>query len=224
MMIHCRNPIEFHSAIMDVVLEQLGKLSGQRKLSIALSGGETPVSFYSFLGNTTKVDLGEIDFFWSDERHVHKDSVRNNYSSFLKHISDPAKIKKSHPIDTTLSHIECAKSYHGIIKAYLNDYRLSGLDLCFLGFGLDGHVASLFKREDFQNEGNDLVVATNHKKNDPRISFSMNLINSSGKRIILAKGKEKLGFINMYLNGSLPDECPLAHIKMRNTHFIYCDS
>jgi len=73
--------------------------------------------------------------------------------------------------------------------------RIPDFDLCILGFGEDGHTASLFPKHSALKSKSSAVAITNSPKFPPnRISSSLTKLNLSRYKIAIAcrKGKDKV--------------------------------
>jgi 6-phosphogluconolactonase/glucosamine-6-phosphate isomerase/deaminase len=142
------------------------------KGNVALSGGNSPMELYRYL-NTNLVN--KCSFWLADERIIHRESDYSNWKN----------------ISTAMPNFE------------LNEFSNlpESLDFCCLGFGDDGHFASIF--EDFTNWKNPKkFVYTKAKAPYPvknRISLSPLYIKSSKAIwVFLIGNKEHI--LNNFLN------------------------
>ena len=89
---------------------------------------------------------------------------------------------------------------------YLDDNLLKNknysFDILILGFGTDGHIASIFPQNDVCSfETKNLFITKNKKNGFKRISMKMNILKTSNKTIIISYGQEKFKVLkNQKLN------------------------
>jgi 6-phosphogluconolactonase len=129
------------------------KLSeSNKRINIAISGGNSPLYFYRRLANfnsisLNKIDWGKIHLFWVDERCVSANNQESNYGManrlFLRAIDIPGE--NIHRIQGEKIPSEEALRYSEVLKSYVplrNNFP--SFDWIFLGLGEDGHIASIF--------------------------------------------------------------------------------
>ena len=69
------------------------------------------------------------------------------------------------------------------------------IDICVLGIGEDGHVASLFEKEIQHSVSSRLVIVKKKEEDYFRLSLSLDYISSSKKIILLVNNKKKLNIV-----------------------------
>jgi len=124
-------------------------LKQQDRITLALSGGNTPKSLHLLLASEAyrhKIDWSKLHFFFGDERFVPFNDERNNakmaFDTLLNHV--PVQPEQIHIMQT--EHITpeaSAAAYEKILHQYFNEQPFS-FDLVLLGMGDDGHTLSLF--------------------------------------------------------------------------------
>ena len=151
---------------------------------IVLSGGSTPMSFYK--------RLSEIDIKWSnyeitlsDERDVEILDPLSNEGS-IKAIINNNSFNRSF-----ISLVkEGAQSKLDLIKSY---------DLCILGMGDDGHIASIFPNMSNLSEAlhhkSSLINLNDGYPDVSRLTMTLNEINKSKQIILLIKGEKKFNLL-----------------------------
>ncbi len=172
----------------------LKKLSENKKsISIALSGGSTPLPILEILKDY-KLNWEYFNFFMVDERIVSISSLSSNYGNiekvFFRHInsSSYSMIKENYSIK------ECAIIYEKLVcsKIPLGENNFPVFDLILLGIGDDGHTASLFPNTSGLNEIKKAVIKNSVPQlNTHRISLTYPVLLNASKIIILAKGVVK---------------------------------
>ena len=86
------------------------------------------------------------------------------------------------------------------------------MDVCILGLGFDGHVASLFPMHwNWQETRAAIAVADSPKPPAERVSFSMAFINSSDQVWIIASGKIKAAAAKAVLEADT--SLPAGHVE-----------
>src|SRR6185437_2685135 len=106
-----------------------------------LSGGSTPRSLYTILGETRDLPWDRVELFLGDERFVPQDHPDSNFrmvrETLLAHGVRPGAV---HPIATDGTLEEGVARYDALLRC-IKAQPLFDLDL--LGLGEDGHIASL---------------------------------------------------------------------------------
>lgn len=173
----------------------------KKKLSIAFSGGKTPIKFFRLLAEED-INWNNINIFLVDERWVPLDNPNSNYCILnmflLKHLTIPEK--NIHPINYSPSIEKSREKYEkSLLKYFKGDIIF---DLMFLGVGNDGHTASIFE-EDEVNFVEDVIVTSSRRHPYRRISLGMNVINGAKRKIFLM-GPEKISIIEASFLKNLP--------------------
>ena len=169
------------------------------KVSIALSGGSSPVALYE--------GLSSIDLEWArirvtliDDRLVAADHDDSNQKLVRK----------------TLLHGKAGKAQF----IGLQEWREGHFpDIAILGMGKDGHFASLFPEmmddaRAFDPAADPAIINTAPMGNPlyPRITMNLSMILAIPHRVLMVVGKEKRAVLNAALNGAdLPITRLLAH-------------
>lgn len=180
---------------LDLVLEKLKAALAARDLAtIALSGGSTPKPLYEALA-TQDLPWEKIHVFWGDERYVpptHPDSNEGMArQAWLDRVPIPAA--NIHPMPTDEADpAVAAKKHEQQLQAFFHtaDGELPTLDVILLGIGDDAHTASLFPHTDALKV-RDRLVTVGNKDGQPRITFTVPLINQSRCVIFILAGTSK---------------------------------
>jgi 6-phosphogluconolactonase len=185
---------EFDSFSAEFLHNTLKTLSKNKKnISIALSGGSTPLPILSIL-REYKLNWGYFNFFMVDERNVSISSSSSNYGNIEKVFFKYVNSSNHSMINDNYSIEDCAINYEKLIysKIPVGENNLPVFDLILLGIGDDGHTASLFPETKGLNESKKLVIKNSVSQlNTMRITLTYPVILNASKIIILAKGTAK---------------------------------
>ena len=183
---------DFYSARF--LYHTLKTLSENKKnISIALSGGATPLPILSLLKDY-ELNWEYFNFFMVDERNVLTSNPSSNFGNiekvFFKNINSFGypMINENYSIE------DCVINYEKLMcsKIALSKNCLPVFDLILLGIGDDGHTASLFPDTKGLNESKKVVIKNSVPQLDTeRITLTYPVILNASKIIILAKGAAK---------------------------------
>ena len=181
------------SALLEAGLSKFGEVS------IALSGGSSPVALYEGL-SSLDLDWMHVSVTLIDDRLVPADHFDSNQklvrSTLLRGKAQMAKFIR------------------------LQDWQATHFpDIAILGMGTDGHFASLFPAMMNDERAFDLAadpaVITTAPMGNPlyaRITMNLSMILAIPNRVLMVVGEEKEAVLNAALNGEdLPITRLLAH-------------
>jgi len=190
-----------------------------RHLNIALSGGNTPRTFFSVLGTrfSENTEWKNVDFFWSDERCVNPDDKESNYNVAKEYFFDKVKIPafRIHRIRGEDDPEKEAVRYSELIKKKV-PLRLGFpvFDIIFLGLGKDGHIASIFPGDErVLNSVKICEVAIHPETGQKRITLTLPVINNANRVIFLVSGKDKAEIVTEILNDQLSKHYPAGRVN-----------
>ena len=205
---------DFESYSAEFLYKTLKTLSENKKnISIALSGGSTPLPILSLLKDY-ELNWEYFNFFMVDERNVSISSSSSNYGNIEKVFFRDVNSSSHSMINDNYSIEECAINYEKLIclKIPLGENNLPIFDLILLGIGDDGHTASLFPGTKGLNESKKLVIKNSVPQlSTERITLTYPVILNASKIIILAKGAAKDEILNEIKIGK-GDHFPIARI------------
>ena len=163
-------------------------LADKKVFHIALTGGPLGTEFAEKLVELMNGagELTGLHIWFSDERFDTADSPLRNSRPVRDGLKNASvTVHEVGSTDGGLNVYEAADSY----KTQLRGVKM---DLCILGLGFDGHVASLFP-EHWSSQATDAAIAVVDSPKPPaeRVTFSMAFINSSEQVWIIASGKIK---------------------------------
>ncbi|MEQ9666772.1 6-phosphogluconolactonase [Coleofasciculus sp. G2-EDA-02] len=179
----------------DVVLTKIQEaIQRSGRCTLALAGGGTPKPLYEALA-TQNLPWDKLHIFWGDERYVPADHPDSNQKmarqAWLDHVDIlPTNI---HPIPTDGESPEADASKH---DAQLGEFfglaagEFPEFDVILLGIGDDAHTASLFPHTQALQVC-DRRVTVGNKDGQPRITFTVPLINQAHCVMFLVAGAGK---------------------------------
>jgi 6-phosphogluconolactonase len=140
----------FAAAAAFVVRQGIEAVRVRDRFLLVISGGTTPLPLFRLLAAppySDQLPWAQTHVFWADERMVPPGDEASNYGqawqAWLQHVPIPAE--QVHPIDGTLSPAVAADDYANRLASLASGGDgWPRFDLVLLGFGADGHTASLF--------------------------------------------------------------------------------
>jgi 6-phosphogluconolactonase len=177
------------------------KFNAAKMMTIALSGGSTPALLFRELAlYSRRPDWGWVKIFWSDERMVPPDHPQSNYGLAKRLLFDELPIPPQNifRMPGEIPTEEAAKKYAALIKQEIpaGENGLPQFDWIFLGLGEDGHTASLFPGADSLLITDKICIAVSHPgSGQPRLTFTLPLINQAKRIIFLVTGASKSGVV-----------------------------
>jgi 6-phosphogluconolactonase len=187
-----------------------------RTPQVALTGGRIATRAYERLGSegrSSAVDWSRLGLWWGDERFVPADDDDRNARQALTALSAlPLDLERVHPMpaaDDGLDLDAAAEAY----DAELGDVAF---DICLLGMGPDGHVASLFpEHPSSYAEGRVVGVRSSPKPPPERISLTLEVINRSAEVWFSVTGADKAAAARLAFSGAGPIQVPAAGVRGR---------
>jgi 6-phosphogluconolactonase len=175
---------------------------------IALTGGTLGGQFAEALVeklNTSAKDLKGLHIWFSDERFDTADSpLRNSQPVRTGLTNTSVLVHEVKSTDDGVNVIEAAAAYEA-------ELREITMDICILGLGPDGHVASLFPNHwDATITGRAIPIVDSPKPPLQRVSFSMDFINKSDQVWIIATGEAKAPAVTQILEAD--HSIPAGHV------------
>jgi len=187
----------------------------------ALSGGRTPIDFYTMLSASKNRLLWEkTHIFLVDERFVPATDEESNYRLMRECLLNHVNIPKNnvHRINTEEVTLEmAAEIYEKEIRNFFNIEvdRIPEFDLIMLGIGEDGHTASLFPGSSSLKEKQRLtipVIAV--KPPHKRISLTLPVLTNAQRIIFLVTGSEKARIVREIVEES-ESRLPASLVRRR---------
>ena len=180
---------------LDLILEKIQTALTERDtFSIALSGGSTPKPLYEAMA-AQDLPWNKIHIFWGDERYVPPDHPDSNEGMARQAWLDRVPIPPDniHPMPTDEADpATAAQRYDQHLHQVfgVQSSEIPSLDVILLGMGDDGHTASLFPHTEALQVCDRLITVGN-KDGQPRITFTIPLINRARNVIFVVAGASK---------------------------------
>lgn len=180
---------------LDVVLSQIQTaIASQGYCTLALAGGGTPKPLYEALAQQI-LPWDQLHIFWGDERYVppnHPDSNQGMArQAWLNQVPIPAE--NIHPMPTEAGNPQVdAQQHEQELQTFfqLAPGEFPQFDLILLGIGDDAHTASLFPHTPALGV-RDRLITVGDKDGQPRITFTIPLINQARCVLFLVAGASK---------------------------------
>ncbi|MEM6450787.1 MAG: 6-phosphogluconolactonase [Cyanobacteria bacterium P01_D01_bin.105] len=196
----------------------------QGRVTIALSGGSTPKPLYESM---VKANLPweKIFVFWGDERYVPHDHEKSNFrmtsEAWLNRVPIPAE--NVFPVPTNAGDpAEDAAKYEEMIRAFfqMNANGIPAIDFVLQGMGDDGHTASLFPNTEALDVRDRLVTVGNHD-GEPRLTFTVPVINHGQKIVFLIAGANKQAAVaKVFAEDADNYQYPSRFIQIASPHWL----
>ncbi len=191
-----------------MVLGRSGKAA--RRISVALSGGDTPRPTLSALSSEpyrSRFPWDLVHIFQVDERWVPPGDASSNQRMLRETLVSRAPVPPGHfhPVDTSLPDPrEGGRKYGETLRRAFPGTAggFPRFDAVLLGLGADGHTASLFPGSPVLDEQTAWVAtAEGGDPPVPRITLTLPVLNASSHVIFLVSGKEKASVLDTVLTG-----------------------
>lgn len=185
---------------------------------LAVPGGRSPGAMLTALaGICTPFVRARLHLLLVDERAVPRGHAeRNDHAALAAWSAGGAPPAAVHAMPAESPDLAAAAAAYG---ADLR--RLSAgdgvIDVCLLGVGEDGHVASLFPRHPGLAELDDCIAIEDSPKPPPRrLSLSLPTVSRARSRLVLCLGGAKAWVHRTWLAGPDP-ACPASLLPRRDT-------
>ena len=182
-----------------------------RTPQVCLTGGGIATKAYARLAadGPGDVDWSRVSLWWGDERFVATGDADRNADGTLGVLRGPLRLDDAyvHVMPTSDAGLDLDEA----AAAYATELGSTVFDVCLLGMGPDGHVASLFPGHPGVGEPGTVIAVRNSPKPPPdRISVTMDVINRSRQVWFCVSGAEKAEAVAQGVLGTGPDPVPAA--------------
>jgi len=207
-----------------LVLQLAGAQALRGSASVVLTGGRTGIEVLEQVRaapGRDDVDWSAVDFFWGDDRFVGKSHPDRNELQARRALLDHLEVDAArvHPMEASDGRHgadagACARAY----RQLLAERQIEGeplFDICLLGIGEDGHVASLFPGLDAVQERALTALSVHGSPKPPptRITLTLPALCQSRQVWLLATGVSKADAVARVLAGATAVEVPAAGVR-----------
>jgi 6-phosphogluconolactonase len=179
-----------------------------------------------------RVDWSRVHVWWSDERFVALDDAERNEKQAREALLDgidipAANIHAMASSDDGDDLDAAAERYAAELARFPQDDGTPwpSFDICFLGVGPDGHIASLFpdRPEILITDRVAVAVRDSPKPPPERISLTRPVINGSRRVWLVLAGGDKAAALGLALAGASYASVPVAGAKGRRRTIFFVD-
>lgn len=179
-----------------IVAGTLKQTADGQRVTIALSGGSTPVRMHELLAGIDGIDWSQVHVFWGDERTVPPDHDESNFRMARETLLDRVEIPSQniHRMRGEIDPEQAANEYEQELREVFGTGRteVPRFDIVVLGMGADGHTASLFPGTSALTERDRLAVANEVPQLDTvRITLTFPVLNAARQVLFLVAGADK---------------------------------
>lgn len=185
---------------------------GDHVPQVALTGGRIATKAYQRLaadGAAAAVDWSRVELWWGDERFVAVADDDRNDKATLEVLTSalPLDPERIHPMPAS----DQGHDLDAAAAAYAAELGDTVFDICLLGMGPDGHVASLFPgHPSAQATGRVIAVRESPKPPPDRISLTLQVIDESAEVWFVVSGTDKADAARLALVGGGAEPVPAA--------------
>ena len=228
------DPAGVADAIGRRLVRKLGSWTGSGRLvHISLTGGSTGIASLRAAADRADggIDWSRTHFWWSDERFVPRADPERNALQAREALLDriavpPGNIHEMAASDDGMDLDDAADAYARELAQFGSGTQpWPVFDLCLLGVGPDGHIASLFPDRPEVRVTDAAVVPVRESPKPPpeRISLTRPVINSSQRVWLGLTGADKASALGLILAGASYASVPAAGAKGIRRTFAFVD-
>ncbi|MBT4922853.1 MAG: 6-phosphogluconolactonase [Rickettsiales bacterium] len=195
-------------------------IEARGEFNLMLSGGNTPIRFYNYLlvaEDLELIDWAQVNIFFSDERYVDQSSDDNNCKQAREHFLDKLTTRNIFDFKTDLSPEAAAQDMSDRTKKHfaLGDGEVPAFDFCFLGFGEDGHFASIFPEVPLDEIGEEICYSRFiDKLKKHRLTFSLKVMHNAKALVFIVSNANKKRLMEDL--GSRAQKLPIDYLESHN--------
>jgi 6-phosphogluconolactonase len=212
------------NALADKFFSHITALCGMKnKVSIALSGGNTPLQLFKRIASVRpdsnkSPDWNKVHIFWCDERCVPPHHPESNFGMANRYLLRALQISESniHRIrGENKPEEEVIRYSEEIRKQVTMKNAIPVFDWIFLGVGDDGHTASIFP-DQLTLLYTDAIcaVAVHPQSGQQRITLTGKTLNNAGLITFMVTGHSKSNRMKEIIRDEPAAKlCPARYIK-----------
>ena len=202
-----------------VIAEAAREATGTRgRFAFAMSGGRTPWAMLGLLA-AKQVPWASVHVFQVDERVAPSGDPDRNLThleaSFLAHA--PLQREQVHPMPVEISDLStAAESYSAALRELCGTPPV--LDLVHLGFGPDGHTASLVPSDPVLEVADRFVSVTGVYQGHRRMTLTYPALDHARRVLWVVTGKDKAQALARLSSGDF--SIPAGRVRQNNAWVI----
>lgn len=230
------DPAALAESVAARLVNRLTKLTTDRtQVHVSLTGGtmgSTVLAAVKHHPRRDRIDWSRVHFWWSDERFVPRDDADRNEKQAREALLNalelpPENIHAMAASGEDLGLDAAAERYAEELAAFPQEDGTPwpAFDICFLGAGPDGHIASLFpdRPEILITDRAAVGVRESPKPPPNRISLTRPVINGSQRVWLVLAGTDKASALGLALAGASYASVPVAGAKGRKRTVFFVD-
>lgn len=197
-----RTPYELATSMAGRLAQRLVELQATKKrVHLALTGGATAGLLYEALATlvqATALDPAKLELWWTSERYVPTTDQQRISTRALSLLARTMPIVSSqvHPMPSSTGTSDPDEAAF----VYADELGDVSFDICLLGVGRDGHIASIYPNHPsllVQSETTLSVVGVTDAPTQPpeRVTLTLNTINRSAEIWMMAAGAHKADIV-----------------------------
>jgi 6-phosphogluconolactonase len=209
-----------------ILLMSLVAEKSEKRIHIALSGGNTPKAIFKYLTEKygTKLASSRYHFWWGDDRCVPPNHDDSNYKWAWELWLQPIGVhpENIHRIVGENNPQQEAIRYENEMKDWISLRNgIPRFDLIILGLGDDGHTASVFPQNmKLLLSENWCEVATHPTSGQLRITVTGKVLNNAQRVVFISTGAGKAEIIRKVVKDAIL-KYPASHIKPIDGEIIW---
>lgn len=236
------DPTALAQAVASRLLHRIAKRTSNGKSThIVLTGGSMASAVLAAAAahrQVRDIDWSLVHVWWGDERFVAAGSAdRNDAAAGVLFDRVQIPVQNIHRVASTDDGLDldaAAAAYERELARYgpavtAATGEIEGpwptFDICFLGVGPDGHIASLFPdRHEIQVTDRAVLPVRDSPKPPPeRVTLTRPVINSSRRVWLVLAGADKASALGLALAGASYESVPAAGAKGRRRTIFFVD-
>ncbi|MGJ3507270.1 6-phosphogluconolactonase [Enemella sp. A6] len=181
--------------VAGTLLDTLAQLQSSGKApQLCMTGGRVANRIYARVAELAPdhaLDWSNMDLWWGDERFVPTDDPDRNVGQALATLAGRLQLSPSRI--HSMPAADGPADLDAAARTYADDLGNTVFDICLLGMGPDGHVASLFPDHPSSEPTSRSVIAVRNSPKPPpeRLSLTLPVINASTEVWLLVTGADK---------------------------------
>jgi 6-phosphogluconolactonase len=184
---------------------QRGRNPAATRFTCALPGGSTAQDWFRWCAGTEAFSpaiVARTHWFASDERYVRIDSYESNFGNADRLLLRPLGVppERKHPWSTGIPPGMAALEFGRMAAPFLGRGRT--FDICYVGMGEDGHIASMFPGCPLlRDDGGHFFAAVDVPEKSWRLTITPSGLRAAGMVVVLVLGSRKADALHRILSG-----------------------